>query len=539
MDRSVVTAIGMEGTAYKHAHTRMPVISSVFRTRKHHVDRYALASIRADKWPLSKRALLIVLYGFVSACSADVPKDPNIAPHAIEAHNKIRVDLTVWSAQYEAAFKKVAADYEKLHREVEVVIETVPSQFYLAWQQTQLVGGTAPAIMQSHWGNLWGKNGLIICWDDYLNRDNPYTGARWADLFYTENIDYLRDESGKAFMLPFDLVFTGIYYNKSLFKKLGVNTIPRTWSEWLRDMDTMRSAGIIPLAWPGAGGPQLQWIAKMLFDCLCRDKFAEINQRRTHPEIPYPLLSDPEYGYGEVLDGEENAVAFSNGILDPLKNPEFAEMARQFKRLVPYWQKGFNGADGGEVFTLFLTQRAATMLDGTWDLIPLQEAIAQLPPQDRFEIGLFRVPTLTKGDSPFIPGAFRDVGGPGGLKFIITKKMPPERVKWAVDFVQYLTSTDVAKYVFSHTKLMGPPNLKNVDPGELFAMFKGVPIVKMEGYAADEQSLDEVGAYFQLFFEDELTLDQLLERWHDSYRRGVERSKDEWGWDMNLATLEE
>lgn len=481
----------------------------------------------------------LALVAFVSSCGNDVAEQSTTASRAAETGGKVRVDLTIWSREYEEAFKKVGADYERLHPEVDVVVDIVPPLFYLAWQQTQLIGGTAPAIMQSAWGNLWGKNGLIICWDDYLGRDNSYTGTRWEDLFYTENIDYLRDEAGRAFMLPYDLVFTGIYYNKTMLESLGIEGIPRTWSEWIRDMDTIREAGIIPLTWPPAEGAQLQWIARMLFDCLCRDKFAAINQRRARPEEPYPPLTDPTYGYGELLDGEEVAIAFTAGILDPLKNPEFAEMARQFKRLVPYLQKGFNGADVREMKTLFLRQRAATMLDGTWNVVPLEEDISELPPEQRFEVALSRMPTLTQEDSPFVDGEFRGVGGPGGLKFIVTNDMSPERLKWAVDFTQYLTSTDVAEYVFSHIKPIGPPNLRNVDPGELFAMFKDVPIVKMEGYGSDEQSLDEVGAYLQLFFEDELTLDELMQRWHASYRRGIERNKTKWGWDMDLATLEE
>jgi len=444
---------------------------------------------------------LLLAFAFLCGCGPGTTDTSVSAPAGSEDTDKVRVDLTIWSGQYEQAFKKVGRDYEKLHPEVRVVVETVPSNFYQAWQQTQLVGGTAPAIMQSHWGNLWGKSGLIICWDDYIDNPNPYTGTVWKDLFYTENVDYLRDEAGRAFMLPYDLVFTGIYYNKTIFERLGIDRIPRTWSEWFRDMDTSRRAGIIPLAWPGAEGPQLEWVCRMLFDCLCRDKFATVNQRRAHPEETYPPLTDPTHGYGEVLDGEEAAIAFSNGIFDPLNNPEFAEMAHQLKRLVPYLQKGFNGADLREVSTLFLTQRAVMMLDGTWNVIPLQEDIAELQPEDQFEVGMFRVPTLTTDDSPLVDAPFRDVGGPGGLKFIV--------------------------------------NLKNVDTGSLFAIFKDAPIVKMDGYVPDEQALDELKAYLQPFFEDDLTIDELLERWHTIYSRGTERNIVKWEWDMDLATLEE
>ena len=484
-------------------------------------------------------SLSVLIFSLCSGCSGG-SQERATPPSDVQAKSgKVRVDMTIWSAQYEETFRKVATDYEKLHPEIQVVIESVPSQFYLAWQQTQLVGGTAPAIMQSHWGNLWGKSNLIVCLDPYLDQNNPYTGSPWKDLFYTENIDYLRDEAGRAFMLPYDLVFTGIYYNKAIFDRLGIAGIPRTWSAWMRDMDKIKQAGIVPLAWPGAGGPQLQWVCRMLFDSLCRDKFAVVNQRRTRPDVPYAPLDDPEFGYGEILDGEETAVAFLTGVLDPEVNPELAEMARQFKRLVPYWQKGFNGADIGEVTTLFLRQQAATMLDGTWNLIPLQEAMRDLPEDQRFEIGLARFPTLTKADSPYVEGAFRDVGGPGGLKFIITQNISPERRKWAIDFLQYLTSPNAANYVFSHIKPLGPPNLRNVRAGELFKVFEHAPIVKMEGYAPDEQALDEVGAYFQLFFEEQLTLEDLMHKWHAIWARGVERGTAKWGWDMNLATLEQ
>ena len=52
----------------------------------------------------------------------------------------------------------------------------------------------------------------------------------------------------KQYGVPFNLGMVGVWYNKSLFEKAGINAPPSTWSEFLADVEKLKSAGITPIA---------------------------------------------------------------------------------------------------------------------------------------------------------------------------------------------------------------------------------------------------------------------------------------------------
>ena len=62
---------------------------------------------------------------------------------------------------------------------------------------------------------------------------------------------------GKQYGVPFNLGMVGVWYNKALFKKAGIDSPPATWSEFLADVEKLKAAGITPIAvgekdkWPG------------------------------------------------------------------------------------------------------------------------------------------------------------------------------------------------------------------------------------------------------------------------------------------------
>ncbi|MGO8197622.1 extracellular solute-binding protein, partial [Rhizobium ruizarguesonis] len=42
-----------------------------------------------------------------------------------------------------------------------------------------------------------------------------------------------------------------IFYSKEAFEKAGISQEPKTWDELFADLDKMKAAGIIPVAWGG------------------------------------------------------------------------------------------------------------------------------------------------------------------------------------------------------------------------------------------------------------------------------------------------
>src|SRR5690606_6173156 len=62
---------------------------------------------------------------------------------------------------------------------------------------------------------------------------------------------------GKTYGVPWNAGMIGFWYNKDLFAKAGIEQPPATWTEFLDTVQTLKDAGITPLAlgerdkWPG------------------------------------------------------------------------------------------------------------------------------------------------------------------------------------------------------------------------------------------------------------------------------------------------
>src|SRR5690606_38064527 len=53
---------------------------------------------------------------------------------------------------------------------------------------------------------------------------------------------------GGLYAVPFDLGMVGFWYNKELFAQAGIDAPPTTWDEFLEDVQTLKDAGITPIA---------------------------------------------------------------------------------------------------------------------------------------------------------------------------------------------------------------------------------------------------------------------------------------------------
>ena len=61
--------------------------------------------------------------------------------------------------------------------------------------------------------------------------------------------------------MPFNLGMVGVWYNKALFEKAGIDAPPATWSEFLEDVEKLKAAGITPIAVGGDKWPAMFWYA--------------------------------------------------------------------------------------------------------------------------------------------------------------------------------------------------------------------------------------------------------------------------------------
>ena len=70
--------------------------------------------------------------------------------------------------------------------------------------------------------------------------------------------------NGKRYLVPLNYHYSGMFYNKSVLSKAGINTMPSTWDEFLSLCAKLKSKGITPIAL----GSKNRWPAQFWFDYL-------------------------------------------------------------------------------------------------------------------------------------------------------------------------------------------------------------------------------------------------------------------------------
>ena len=470
---------------------------------------------------LSRRTVLV---GAASA-TATLVSEPLPARPA-----RRRVMLATVSANYREGFESIAREYERLHPEVEVVVQIMPANGYETWLRTQIPNGgeRAPDIFNANYA--WGmyERGLMVNLSPHIERRNPYTGKPWIDTLSRQFIEKFK-VGGDVSFIPLDFIEIGFYYNARLFRRHGCRP-PRTWEEMLVQAQRLRTAGVMPFAIPGNADSYwsgtVGWMARFLSDAYTRHYVPLVLSRPgdwdydARRNAGFRLnLADPYNDAYVVTSGERFLAAIRDRVIR-VDDARFAELYTKLKEFSRYWQRGFHGANNQTAYTLFLTQRAAVLLDTSAALGQIMRDMDDLPQRARFEWGVFPVPRMTR--SAFRIPPFRGVGGPGTSLGVVRKDREQERV--AIDFLMFLTRpasarTLVEEAVRRRRPLVGPMLIPDAPLPErvraLFSPFEGRGFERLSfrGLLDDQQSVWEWTAWAQRYMEDQISLRDFLARY--------------------------
>jgi ABC-type glycerol-3-phosphate transport system substrate-binding protein len=245
-----------------------------------------------------------------------------------------------------------------------------PPQTWAQTLQTQFSAGAGPDDFFI-WGPVnqeWWNSGLKYSLDitDEINKDPKGWGVR------DEIRKSLRGNDGERdFQMAMRLEWIGVWYNKEIFKKVGITPPEQTpklqpvqWSDWLDWSKALKGAGYTPLSM-SAG-----WRLFM------------------HPTIQELQRTFPKWSelYGAKANGKYADVpgvkAAWEGWLDWYK--------------LGYMPDGFFGLGVAEQRALWVQQKAATTIDGHW----MWRDFGQKTKEAGFTYGILPLPSVTK-DAPF------------------------------------------------------------------------------------------------------------------------------------------
>jgi raffinose/stachyose/melibiose transport system substrate-binding protein len=309
------------------------------------------------------------------------------------------VTIEWWHIQNNDPMKTIWADaakqYEADHPNVKIKITVLENEAFKTKLTTNMQSGNVPDMFQS-----WGGGTLKEQADASLIKDVSEDTSSWiGDL--NEAAVGLYQIDGKQYGVPFNLGMVGVWYNKALFKKAGIDAPPETWDEFLEDVSKLKAAGITPLAvgekdkWPG-----MFWWANLSLRIAGADAMQQAGE-----------------------DGSFDSEGF-------------IKAGEELQRLIDMqpFQEGFLAApwdgSGGEA-AMMGNGRAAMDLMGQW--APSTFA-ANAKDEKAPAVGWFPFPTVDGGAG----SADEQFGGGDG--FAIGKDAPAE----AVDFVKFLVTSDVA-----------------------------------------------------------------------------------------------
>ncbi len=320
--------------------------------------------------------------------------------NAVSAQDQVTINW--WHISTEASqaayWQSLADAYMAEHPNVNIEITILENAAFKERLVTVMQANDPPDLFQS-WGGavLWtyADNGLV-------RNIAPELEGEWQESFATQAALNLFGQNGEYYGVPYTWGAVGLFYNKALFEQAGLDpdNPPATWEEFLAAVQTLKDAGITPIAlgegekWPG----HFWWV--------------------------YLALR---------LGGEEAFLRAYNreGAFTDEPFVQAGEYLQQLIDMEPF-NEGFLGMTHPESEGVFGNGEAAMILMGHW----VPDAQAQYSESGEGigdeNLGFFNFPAIPEGAGN--PG---DVLG-GGDGFAVGANAPDE----AVDFLRFLTSVE-------------------------------------------------------------------------------------------------
>lgn len=149
------------------------------------------------------------------------------------ADKNVTVDIFQFKVEAKTALDKAVSDYESTHKNVTINVQTVGGgQDYGAALKSKFASGQEPAIY-----NIGGPQDTI----DWKGKLEDLSDQPWVSKAYDGTLDAAKSD-GKLYGMPFDLEGYGFIYNKTLFKKAGIDPSSiKTFSDLEKAVQTLDS----------------------------------------------------------------------------------------------------------------------------------------------------------------------------------------------------------------------------------------------------------------------------------------------------------
>ena len=351
----------------------------------------------------------------------------------LSTNDRTVIRFSHWQAEAgpREAMDALIERYEELNPDVRVVQLYVPGRVYTRWVRTQLIGETAPDLIEFSGANSDITPRFFAPITKYVNEPNPYNigtpleVVRWRDTF----VDGLNtpssyiDRLSNYYSVTMCSVTLRMFYNPDLLEEItGSREPPHTYDDMLRIQEQVT-------AYSARVGKQISLYAGSDF---------------TGEIVIEGLLSRAGIGVSFDLDRfreqgspvAQMAQEYMRGHWD-YRNPALYSAIQNAREAAPFFRPGFQQLDRDAATQEFLRSQALMFLTGTWDATTLKTMAP-------FEVGVDHIPWPAKSDHSsagrYYWSPVSDGEANTSMPFYLNKQSKNKDV--AMDFMRFVTSLE-------------------------------------------------------------------------------------------------
>ncbi|WP_028562390.1 ABC transporter substrate-binding protein [Paenibacillus pinihumi] len=310
------------------------------------------------------------------------------------------------------------------HPNIKIKEEAVAHDPYRDRTTTLGASGELPDIFMANGSMIldFASKGYVAPWDNVIKEDTA-----WSNDFVDGAFDDFKVDN-QIYGVPVKMAAVHtIYYNKAIFKEIGINEFPSAWEDFKKAITTLKEAGYTPI---GMGNRSSVPVGSTVFSTLA-DRVTGTNW------------------FNEVKSGERK-----------FTDPEFIQALEAMKELIDLqaFNPDINSIDEGQGEALFYNKEAAMHISGSWFLPRL---VREAPEDIAANTGMAFFPAIEGGK-----GDAHAVAGGGGWSYAVNARLTGEKKEAAIELIKALSGE---KFAVAQKEISEIParNVANYDESKL------------------------------------------------------------------------
>ncbi len=168
----------------------------------------------------------------------------NGAQSSKAAPARTTITALIWAPDWPEEMLQIAAGFDKLNPDLHVNVQFMVGNSIEENIKPRVAAGTLPDLVSIN------PNAYAAELADQGVLTDVRQSAAWKNMLDPLKADWTSRE-GKGFGISGGVATTMIYYNRAMFAKAGIDTLPTNFDEFLAVCARLKQAGMIPVMWSG------------------------------------------------------------------------------------------------------------------------------------------------------------------------------------------------------------------------------------------------------------------------------------------------